>query len=179
MNFLIFNSSVLWLWKTHNRVNKRLHGDPSEDPIHPKIQFPGRHSCQACYNTKVSPPVFNETEVFTFLVEHYRPSKIVRESDVTLVLGRSKAEVVFERMNKVIEFDHDHKHIAGDDVAHRQKIIWSTYYSLLNRFDIGIFVILYIISAAFIIYMFFYFKTKHKKKISYNKTVNINIRYFP
>ena len=30
------NSSVLWLWQAHNRVNKRLKGDLTEDPEHPK-----------------------------------------------------------------------------------------------------------------------------------------------
>ena len=31
---------VLWLWKVHNFVNKRLSGSPSDDPKHPKQQFP-------------------------------------------------------------------------------------------------------------------------------------------
>ena len=174
-----FNSSVIWLWKTHNRVNKRLHGDSSEDPLHPKIQFPGRHSCPSCYKVNFNPPEFNETAVFDFLIEHYRPSNIIRQSPVNLV-GKAKAEDVFAKMSKVIEFDHDHKHVAGgDDVVLGKRAIWSSYYTLLNRFDIGIFVVLYLFCAALIIYLFVHFKTRYRKKISYNKTVNINIQYFP
>lgn len=174
-----FNSSVIWLWNAHNRVNKRLHGDSSEDPMHPKIQFPGKNSCPTCYNSNFNPATFNVTEVFTFLINHYKPSNIVRESRVNNV-GRDKAEAVFQKMNRVIEFDHDHKHVAGgDDIVLGKRAILSNYYTLLNRFDIGLFVILYLISAALIVYLFFHFKTRYKKKVSYNKTVNINIQYFP
>uniref|UniRef100_A0A915EBI0 Sulfhydryl oxidase n=1 Tax=Ditylenchus dipsaci TaxID=166011 RepID=A0A915EBI0_9BILA len=35
---------VLWLWRAHNNVNKRLAGETSEDPKFPKQQFP-RPSC--------------------------------------------------------------------------------------------------------------------------------------
>ena len=31
-------SAVLWLWRTHNRVNARLHGDTTEDPGYPKVR---------------------------------------------------------------------------------------------------------------------------------------------
>lgn len=174
-----FNSSVIWLWKTHNRVNKRLHGDYSEDPVHPKIQFPGKHSCPNCYNYNSNPPTFNETEVFNFLIQHYQPSNIVRKSQVTLI-GRDTAGVGLKKIGKIIDFDHDHKHVAGgDDIFIGKRKIWSSYYTLLNKFDYGIFVVLYIFSAALIIYLFFHFKIRHKKKISYNKTVNINIQYYP
>ncbi|KAJ8300554.1 hypothetical protein KUTeg_022073, partial [Tegillarca granosa] len=41
--------AVLWLWRAHNKANKRLHGDKSEDPKHPKIQFPPKSMCPSCY----------------------------------------------------------------------------------------------------------------------------------
>ena len=42
------DTAVLWLWEAHNRVNKRLAGDPSEDPEAPKIQFPSAEMCPGC-----------------------------------------------------------------------------------------------------------------------------------
>ncbi|PAA81219.1 hypothetical protein BOX15_Mlig027511g2 [Macrostomum lignano] len=39
---------LLWLWRLHNRVNRRLAGRPSEDPQHPKVQFPPAALCPRC-----------------------------------------------------------------------------------------------------------------------------------
>lgn len=46
------DEAILWLWAAHNQVNKRLSGDISEDPEHPKIQFPSYERCPACYKSK-------------------------------------------------------------------------------------------------------------------------------
>lgn len=40
--------SVLWLWEGHNKVNKRLTGDATEDPAFPKIPFPSVDRCPGC-----------------------------------------------------------------------------------------------------------------------------------
>ncbi|XP_034255222.1 sulfhydryl oxidase 2-like isoform X2 [Thrips palmi] len=40
--------SVLWLWQGHNKVNKRLAGDATEDPAFPKIIFPSVDRCPGC-----------------------------------------------------------------------------------------------------------------------------------
>lgn len=40
--------SVLWLWEAHNKVNKRLAGDATEDPAFPKILFPSVDRCPGC-----------------------------------------------------------------------------------------------------------------------------------
>lgn len=48
--------SILWLWETHNRVNKRLSVDLETNPKeHPKVWFPTYEQCQACY---LKPPSF-------------------------------------------------------------------------------------------------------------------------
>ncbi|RWS01488.1 sulfhydryl oxidase 1-like isoform X2, partial [Dinothrombium tinctorium] len=43
------NSSVLWLWEAHNKVNARLKGDLTEDPLYPKVQFPTSNICAECH----------------------------------------------------------------------------------------------------------------------------------
>ncbi|XP_018569842.1 sulfhydryl oxidase 2 isoform X1 [Anoplophora glabripennis] len=45
-----WDDSILWLWMAHNEVNKRLSGDPTEDPEYPKIQFPSKERCTQCYD---------------------------------------------------------------------------------------------------------------------------------
>lgn len=68
------NSSVMWLWETHNQVNYRLQGDVNEDPHFPKIQFPSTTSCERCRQT--SNNEYNRTEVFNYLLYHYNKRTI-------------------------------------------------------------------------------------------------------
>ncbi|BFZ20202.1 hypothetical protein BsWGS_23241 [Bradybaena similaris] len=67
------SDSVIWLWSAHNKANKRLHGDISEDPKHPKIEFPCDKMCPQCRiktdaDTKVS---WDMEKVVEFLVSFY------------------------------------------------------------------------------------------------------------
>lgn len=69
---------VLWLWRSHNKVNKRLHGDASEDPKHPKVPFPPKSACSACYRSQDGPdPQFDEEAVFTYLLKLYGSDQII------------------------------------------------------------------------------------------------------
>eukprot|EP00928_Gymnodinium_smaydae_P032113 TRINITY_DN23342_c0_g1_i1.p1 TRINITY_DN23342_c0_g1~~TRINITY_DN23342_c0_g1_i1.p1 ORF type:complete len:471 (+),score=52.82 TRINITY_DN23342_c0_g1_i1:91-1503(+) len=61
------DSAVLWLWKAHNAVNRRLAGDATEDPKWPKRQFPSRTACANCWNGTV----FDEPQVLSFLRRLY------------------------------------------------------------------------------------------------------------
>lgn len=52
--------SILWLWETHNRVNKRLSVDPATNPPdNPKMWFPSYSQCSKCY---MKPPSFLKDE---------------------------------------------------------------------------------------------------------------------
>ncbi|XP_053685142.1 sulfhydryl oxidase 1 [Sabethes cyaneus] len=48
------DDAVLWLWSSHNEVNRRLSGDITEDPDHPKIQFPMVEACPECRKHKLT-----------------------------------------------------------------------------------------------------------------------------
>ncbi|RUS74550.1 hypothetical protein EGW08_017698 [Elysia chlorotica] len=61
--------AVLWLWRRHNQVNKRLHGHESEDPRFPKVQFPPRSVCPQCKSPNGMK--WDEEKVFAFLVGFY------------------------------------------------------------------------------------------------------------
>ena len=83
------NSSVLWLWRAHNRVNARLKGSRSEDPRLPKRQFPLYNECNECYRKQ--PPddlnlwknstkyieYYDETKILQFLVNFYSSERII------------------------------------------------------------------------------------------------------
>jgi len=68
------NGAILWLWRSHNKVNKRLAGDNSEDPKHPKIQFPSKDLCEECRHPGSNDGGeihWNEAVVLEFLKNHY------------------------------------------------------------------------------------------------------------
>lgn len=48
------DDAILWLWSSHNEVNKRLSGDITEDSDHPKIQFPSTDMCPECRKQKLT-----------------------------------------------------------------------------------------------------------------------------
>ncbi|CAI5455471.1 unnamed protein product [Caenorhabditis angaria] len=57
----------MYLWKAHNRVNARLHGQKTEDPKFPKYQFPPKFLCEDCNNKGA----LNETATEEFLLDYY------------------------------------------------------------------------------------------------------------
>ncbi|PIK45232.1 hypothetical protein BSL78_17901, partial [Apostichopus japonicus] len=58
------DSAILWLWRTHNRVNGRLRGEETEDPSFPKQQFPPPSLCHKCAEENGS---WDEGEVLAYL----------------------------------------------------------------------------------------------------------------
>lgn len=61
------HDAVLWLWRAHNKVNARLAGDISEDPLHPKQPFPPRTLCSDCHEGTQ----WNEERSLNFLLHFY------------------------------------------------------------------------------------------------------------
>ena len=47
--------AVLFLWAAHNAVNLRLANDVSSDPVFPKIRFPSKDFCPACWDEEGEP----------------------------------------------------------------------------------------------------------------------------
>ncbi|KAK6031649.1 Erv1 / Alr family protein [Ostertagia ostertagi] len=58
---------MTYLWRAHNIVNNRLHGDPSEDPQFTKVQFPPPFLCPTCH----SGGQFSRRQVRNFLLRYY------------------------------------------------------------------------------------------------------------
>uniref|UniRef100_A0A6B2E8R6 Sulfhydryl oxidase n=1 Tax=Phlebotomus kandelakii TaxID=1109342 RepID=A0A6B2E8R6_9DIPT len=77
------DNAILWLWSAHNQVNKRLSGDTTEDPAHPKIQYPSATECPQCrrgdnasHNDDSDP--WDRTEVLFYLRRIHSPQNISR-----------------------------------------------------------------------------------------------------
>jgi len=67
------DGAVMWLWTSHNRANLHLRGDVTEDPAHPKVQFPIPAACPACH--RGAP--WNEPAVLQYLVDYYGAANII------------------------------------------------------------------------------------------------------
>ncbi|XP_043948223.2 sulfhydryl oxidase 1-like [Drosophila biarmipes] len=61
------DEEVLWLWAAHNEVNQRLSGDPTEDPMFLKVQYPLKKHCPACHTSNG----WNTAEVLKYLKRIY------------------------------------------------------------------------------------------------------------
>jgi len=67
------DGAVIWLWRSHNNANRHLGGDITEDPAHPKVQFPVPAACPTCHHGSS----WNETAVLQYLVEYYGAANII------------------------------------------------------------------------------------------------------
>jgi len=76
---------VLWLWRLHNSVNKRLAGDESEDVAFPKVQFPTADQCSLCH--RISDSTFDEEQVASFLIHRNEPDQLVLSSGEELTFA--------------------------------------------------------------------------------------------
>ncbi len=59
------NEAVVWLWRAHNKVNKRLSKEPSTDPSYPKIPYPPKDLCTECSDERYH-NTWNNSRMFTW-----------------------------------------------------------------------------------------------------------------
>lgn len=67
------DKAILWLWISHNEVNLRLAGDITEDPDHPKIQYPSVTRCPEC---RLARGAWNLPAVYQYLQNVYGSANI-------------------------------------------------------------------------------------------------------
>ncbi|CAB4028752.1 sulfhydryl oxidase 1-like [Paramuricea clavata] len=86
------NEAILWLWRAHNKVNKRLSKEPSTDPHFPKIAYPPKDLCIECSDDRKghnntwndSPSTWRDNVVLNYLKVHYSVHNIrLSESEET------------------------------------------------------------------------------------------------
>ncbi|XP_072245636.1 sulfhydryl oxidase 1 [Leuresthes tenuis] len=73
-------AAVLWLWSRHNRVNNRIAGALSEDPLFPKIQWPSPEMCSACHTVNDNREhKWNNEQILSFLLSYFSSSSILSD----------------------------------------------------------------------------------------------------
>lgn len=144
------NDTVLWLWQAHNKVNKRLAGDSTEDPKNPKIQFPSKIHCPECHlraktSSESSDPVWNVTAVLSFLRKYY--------SDI--------------KVDLLIALDRHPRLLASGEKIENTAIYFSSHFKIFNNADISLCLILYVSSALLLIAGYFVILIRRRKGTKY------------
>ncbi|GLH13434.1 Sulfhydryl oxidase [Gryllus bimaculatus] len=147
--------SVLWLWSAHNMVNKRLVADLSEDPQHPKVQFPTEKACPACRGPDGR---WITEQVLAYLKQMYSRHSIVHVG----VMENQRVENVAKA-----DTLHVQAKLVGTDMNYKigmidkKRLGWN-----FNIFDISLCVVLYAGSAVILILVFIKFivRKRYRKK---------------
>ncbi|CAF1153829.1 unnamed protein product [Adineta steineri] len=83
-----YKESVLYIWRGHNTVNKRLRDDElTNDPAWPKVPFPTKQECNSCVrqvdenNDAVE---YDENETYNYLKDYYNLHKISEKKSAAI-----------------------------------------------------------------------------------------------
>ncbi|XP_025016638.1 sulfhydryl oxidase 2 [Tetranychus urticae] len=143
------NGSILWLWRAHNIVNRRLAKDLTEDPVHPKTQYPPTSVCNTCWTSDGLR--FNETQTFNFLLTRYQSDNLI---GLKSHLKPSKSD--FINSNPAFEsYDHDFQHVGN---------LWTWPNVILNRMDISLCLLLYVITSCMLLTFCFILSIRKRRR---------------
>lgn len=86
------NSSILWLWNVHNKINLKLKNKSNDDSTCPKQIYPSSNEtigCKKCYLKEtenierfedLDRLEWNKTEILNFLINQYRKESLIKSS---------------------------------------------------------------------------------------------------
>ncbi|XP_006819345.1 sulfhydryl oxidase 2-like [Saccoglossus kowalevskii] len=157
------DEALLWLWRAHNQANKRLHNDPSEDPKHPKIQFPPSDHCPSC--REYAEDEWKQNEVLGFLKEYYHQKNIALQR-----LSRIADRQVDVRHNPKFldreyrqemrqEFINDRLETVQD--RHVKMGLWGLG---INGMDMSMCLLLYSFCVALVLLLYVIFCKRRRRK---------------
>lgn len=161
------NSSVLWLWQAHNKVNARLKGSTSEVAQLPKRQFPTHEECPYCYRTVPDETnvknateyrkYFDETKVLQFLVEYFAAERLVLDkSEFEGEENGHVAAVVVED-----EVKQGKQVVAPESGKQRRKNLIP--FVPFTSTDYSIIIIFYIVSITLLVSLCAFFKLRRSR----------------
>jgi len=149
------NSSVLWLWNTHNHVNQRLNNERAESERRPLVDviYPHHKRCRTCY---VSNPKnigssgrnlddidWNLTAILEYMVNLYKPDNIVSPADLTLLLRRVRSKVNYDVVYP------DMRGRSSKDLNSSAPEKWNIQ-SIFSTSDMGICMLLYLLCIVIV-----------------------------
>jgi len=150
-----YSDAVLLLWKLHNKANTRLVGDISEDPTFPKLVFPSKEYCSACYLPLTGSNLwdeFDKTKVMEFLKNLYSKEKL---NNLGLQIDVQESALVEAPLAQT---DEDERL----DVSNFRKSENSSGFIFFNGADISICLLVWFISAILLVVIYLKFISRKK-----------------
>lgn len=105
------NSSTLWLWMTHNRVNQRLNNErpAAERKALSQVVKPSHKLCPECYATSLdligidgktlADIEWNQTSVLNYLVAIYKPDNVVSPNELGSLLRTIRGQASYNMVD--------------------------------------------------------------------------------
>ncbi|KAL3063553.1 hypothetical protein OYC64_003174 [Pagothenia borchgrevinki] len=153
---------VLWLWEQHNRVNSRVAGSLSDDPLFPKAPWPSASLCASCHEEKLGVHQWNQNNVLLFLRTHYGASNISPKYSLKEEGGEGK-----ERKGKEEKEGKEGKEEEEEEEEKEEHISQSGGGSVwilgFNSVDMSLCVGLYVCSCLFLMMLFFFFRVRSRR----------------
>lgn len=169
------DDAILWLWKSHNRVNARLRKDASTDPVHPKLQFPPPVMCEECRSTTnadntldtdpgfdVEKTSWNKRVVLEFLKEHFGPDNIRVKERKSLAASPDLDDEIdsVRKRNKKNSNKFTYRAPSAPFSSRRGFNLPG-----MSQFDMSLCVTLYVFVVAALIILYLYFLRSRRKKL--------------
>jgi len=149
------NSSVLWLWYTHNHINQRLNNEKhaAKRPL-PQVIFPPHHRCPDCFKTnmkevgmdekRLEDIEWNSTHVFEFLMDLYRPDRVLSPMEMAKILSRIEGKVSYRLIGISTDNAHGgHGRFRSDSEVNISVEKWN-FQSMFSASDISLCLFLYL-----------------------------------
>ncbi|XP_004072966.1 sulfhydryl oxidase 2 [Oryzias latipes] len=174
---------IVWLWNQHNRVNARLAGSLSDDPLFPKAQWPSPSLCASCHEERNGVHEWNLDNVLHFLRHHYSASNLSPKYSLTpprvpapsfdlLPTSESKVEdrggegggMKAEEQPEPQPAQHSPRPaLKALEMGEAEgRGVWILGMGF-NSVDMSLCVVLYVCSCLFLMLLFFFFKVRSRR----------------
>lgn len=167
------NSSVMWLWRTHNQISERINNE-KETEIKPLIEiiFPAHNKCPRCIATQISEVgvdgktltdvVWNLPAVFDYVCALYKPENVVSPDAMNRMLSTIKSKLNYD----VIETNatqEQRRPITFSSDSLNQSIEQSNSHTMFTTSDISFCLIIYASCIFIVVTVFFALKPRWKR----------------
>lgn len=158
---------ILWLWRTHNKVNNRLAGSLSDDPLFPKSPWPSTSLCSSCHEEQNGVHVWNHDNVLHFLRHHYGAANLSPRYSLTPPrLPAPPPERAQSSQPGEEEPRHGNQAVReeqGEVLVRSGGSVWILGSLGFNSVDMSLCVLLYASSCLFLMLLFFFFKVRSRR----------------
>lgn len=167
------NSSVLWLWNTHNRVNQRLNNEKQANkrPLSDVI-YPSQKRCPDCFKSNpdkigvdgmtLEDIEWSLTNVLDHLLDVYQPNKVVSPTEMAALLLSIKSKVNYDLVDSDLKHAGTRKLAKSGADMNRSVEEWNIQ-SIFSASDMSICLFLYLSSIVIVAIVCLFLNPKWKR----------------